>query len=55
MGTNEIISLREYENKFNACKDYRNKKEAPHPIAKDLISDKIWKWNKNRADLTVEN
>ena len=32
------------ENKFNDCKDNRNKKEVPDPIVKDLISDKIRKW-----------
>ena len=42
-------------NKFNVCKDHRNKKEVPDPIIKDLISDKIWKRNKSKADLTVEN
>ena len=43
------------ENKFNNCKDHRNKKEVPDPIIKDLISDKIRKRNKSKADLTVEN
>ena len=42
-------------NKFNDCKDHRNKKEVPDPIVKDLISDKIRKRNKSKADLTVEN
>ena len=32
-----------YKNKFNDCKDHRNKKEVPDPIVKDLISDKIRK------------
>ena len=44
-----------HENKFNDCKDHRNKKEVPDPIVKDLISDKIRKRNKSKADLTVEN
>ena len=43
------------ENKFNDCKDHRNKKEVPDPIVKDPISDKIRKRNKSKADLTVEN
>ena len=43
------------ENKFNVCKDHRNKKEVLDPMVKDLISDKIWKQNKSKADLTVEN
>ena len=41
--------------RFNDCKDHRNKKEVPDPIVKDLISDKIRKRNKSKADLTVEN
>ena len=44
-----------YKNKFNDCKDHRNKKEVPDPIVKDLISDKIRKRNKSKPDLTVEN
>ena len=35
---------------FNDCKDHRNKKEVPDPIVKDLISDKIRKRNKSKAD-----
>ena len=50
-----IADLSTPENKFNDCKDHRNKKEVPDPIVKDLISDKIRKRNKSKADLTVEN
>ena len=41
--------------KVNDCKDRRNKREVPDPMVKDLISDKIRKRNKSKADLTVEN
>ena len=34
-----------YKNKFNDCKDHRNKKEVPDPIVKDMISGKIRKQN----------
>ena len=38
------------------CKDHRNKKDVPpDPMAKDLTSDKIWKRNKSKANLTVVN
>ena len=52
---NVVSAYHAYENKFSDCKDHRNKKEVPDPIVEDLISDKIRKRNKSKADLTVEN
>ena len=42
-------------NKFNiSATTTVTKKEVLDPIVKDLISDKIWKRNKSKADLTAD-